>query len=815
MNKTLIIGGVAAGASCAARLRRLDEKREIIILERGKYISYANCGLPYHIGDVIPRRGSLILMTPEVMKARFRIDARTENEALSIDRGAKCVTVRNHKTGEEYRESYDTLVLATGSSPLRPPVPGIDSPKIRTLWTVPDAEEIRAEVRSGALNSALVIGGGFIGLETAENLCRAGLKVTLAEAADQVMAPLDYEMAQLLHENLRDNGVDLRLGDGVERFEDSGKGITAFLQSGAAVTADTALLAIGVRPNSGLAREAGLELNGRGGIITDDRFRTSDPHIYAIGDAAETRDFVFGSPAMIPLAGPANKQGRILANILAGIEDRYGGTQGSSIARVFDLTAASTGANEKTLVKRGLEKGKDYESVIIIQNSHASYYPGAKPLVLKLLFAPDSGRLFGAQTVGYDGADKRIDTIATALRLGAVARDLSDMELAYAPPFSSAKDPVNMAGFAAENVMAGLLRFAEPGVHEKHPSATLLDVREDAERAAFTVPGSIHVPLGSLRERLDELDRNREYVIFCGVGVRAWTAMRIMAQNGFENLRVYPGGVRFYRSYYHKPGKAPESAPAAPGAPEAPTAQSAPSVSLDCTGLQCPGPITEIFRAISGMKEGETLEVTASDPGFVKDIGPWCRSTGNTLLESGGRNGGYYAVIRRGTASGQENPPAEKKGKTIVVFDGDMDKVLAAFVIANGALAMGRPVTMFFTFWGLTALRRKESVPVKKDLMGKLFGFMLPRGAAKLGLSKMDMGGLGRAMMKRIMKDKNVDPLEEMMKKAMDGGAKIIACSMSMDVMGIKPEELIDGVETGGVGAYLGAAEEADTNLFI
>ncbi|MBQ9358411.1 MAG: FAD-dependent oxidoreductase, partial [Abditibacteriota bacterium] len=309
MNKTLIIGGVAAGASCAARLRRLDEKREIIILERGKYISYANCGLPYHIGDVIPRRGSLILMTPEVMKDRFRIDARTEHEALSVDRAAKTVTVKNLKTGEEYRESYDTLVLATGSSPLRPPVPGIDSPRIRTLWTVPDAEEIRSEVQSGAVGSALVIGGGFIGLETAENLCRAGLKVTLAEALDQVMAPLDYEMAQLLHENLRDNGVDLRLGDGVERFEDSGKGITAYLRSGGSVTADTALLAIGVRPNSGLAREAGLELNGRGGIITDECFRTSDPHIYAIGDVAETRDFVFGSPAMIPLAGPANKQG--------------------------------------------------------------------------------------------------------------------------------------------------------------------------------------------------------------------------------------------------------------------------------------------------------------------------------------------------------------------------------------------------------------------------------------------------------------------------------------------------------------------------
>ena len=815
--KTVIIGGVAGGASCAARLRRLDADREIVILERGPYISYANCGLPYHVGDVIKNRSALLLMTPERMWERFRIDVRVQNEVTKIDRVKKTVTVRKTETGETYEQPYDDLVIATGSSPLRPRIPGIDTPRIKTLWTVPDTDEIRAMVQSGTLRTAAVIGGGFIGLEMAENLHHAGLQVSLIETLNQVMAPVDFEMAQMLHENIRSHGVKLHLSDGVDSFKEQGEQVVVTLKSGTEVTADLVILSIGVRPNSALARDAGLKLNERGGIVVDEHMRTNDPSVYAVGDVIEVEDFVFKGRTMVPLAGPANKQGRIVADVLAGRDSSYQGTQGSSVAKVFDLTVASTGANEKTLKKRGMEKGADYESLIITQNSHAGYYPGAAPMTLKLLFAPDSGRIFGAQIVGREGVDKRIDTIGVTMRLGGTASDLKDLELAYAPPYSSAKDPVNMAGYVAENIRTGLVRIAPYDAPMTDPEATLLDVREEAEVMAYAVPNAINIPLGKLRERMNELDPKKRIIVFCGIGVRAYTATRILDQNGFKNTEVYPGGVRLYQANYPEP----EEGPIADVKKEVSVEQATITnkIRLDCCGMQCPGPIMEVFRSVKEMKDGELLEVSASDPGFAKDIASWCKRTGNTLVSNEERDGAYVAIIRRGT-----NAPAVQKavqadaapkGKTIIVFDGDVDKVLASFVIANGALAMGRPVTMFFTFWGLTALRKTEKVPVKKSLIEKMFGFMLPRGAGKLKLSKMNMGGMGTAMMQGIMKDKNIDSLETMMKKAMENGVKIIACSMSMDVMGIHPEELIDGVEIGGVGTYLGDAEESDVNLFI
>ena len=814
--KTLIIGGVAGGASCAARLRRLDGEREIVVLERGEYISYANCGLPYHVGDVIRNRSALLLMTPERMRERFNIDVRVKNEALAIDRENRTVTVKKVDTGEEYRETYDELVIATGSSPLRPRIPGIDNPRIKTLWTVPDTDEIRTLVQSQNVKTAAVIGGGFIGLEMAENLRHAGLKVALVEALDQVMAPVDFELAQLLHEDIRQNGVELHLSDGVAAFEKAGEQVAMKLNSGKTVRADLVILSIGVRPNSQLAKEAGLELNQRGGIVVDDHMRTSDRSIYAVGDVIEVEDFVFKGRTMVPLAGPANKQGRILANILAGREDRYTGTQGSSVAKVFDLTAASTGVNEKTLIKRGMEKGKDYESLTITQNAHAGYYPGAAPMTIKVLFVPETGRLLGAQIVGREGVDKRIDTLGVALRLGASVYGLKDLELAYAPPYSSAKDPVNMVGFVAENMKTDMERFAAYDEPDTNPNAVLLDVREEAETVACAIPNSVQIPLGQLRERLQELDRGKTYIVFCAVGVRAYNGARILMQHGFEDVKVYPGGVRFYQANH--PQMWEPTQPIEEKKEMKPMeAQNVNRVRLDCCGMQCPGPIMEVFKSLKDMRDGELLEDTASDPGFAKDIVSWCRRTGNTLVSNEQRNGEYVALIRRGAATVPSAQPEgnRPKGKTIIVFDGDMDKVLASFVIANGALAMGRPVTMFFTFWGLTALRRQEKIPVKKSLIERMFGWMLPRGAGKLKLSKMNMGGMGTTMMKGIMKDKNIDSLETMMRKAMENGVKIIACSMSMDVMGIRPEELIDGVEIGGVGTYLGDAEESDVNLFI
>lgn len=818
MGKTVIIGGVAGGASCAARLRRLDGEREIIILERGKYISYANCGLPYHVGGVIRNRSSLLLMTPELMHDRFNIDVRVENEVTAINRTEKNITVKNLATGEIYTESYDDLVIATGSSPLRPAIEGIHSDKIRTLWTVPDTDEIRSMVQGGKIKTATIIGGGFIGLEMAENLHHAGIQVNLVEAAEQVMAPLDFEMAQLLHEHLRQNGIKLYLADGVTAFEDNANGITVKLKSGKNISADMVILSIGVRPNSELARNAGLKLNARGGIIVDASMRTSDEHIYAVGDVVEVEDFVSKERTMVPLAGPANKQGRIAADVLAGRKATYTGTQGSSVAKVFDLTAASTGTNEKTLIKQGLQKHKDYETLIITQNSHAGYYPGATPLTMKLIFETDSGKILGAQIIGREGVDKRIDTIGVALRFGATTDDLKHLEFAYAPPYSSAKDPVNMAGFVAENIRTGLVSIAEVNETEEE-NVILLDVREEAETIAYSIPGAINIPLGRLRKNLSKLDRNKKVIVFCAVGVRAYNGARILAQNGFQNVKIYPGGVRFYAANHPTEedftvtvNNIKEENAAMT------TSANVKKITLDCCGMQCPEPIMEVFKSVSNMQNGEILEVTASDPGFSKDVVSWCRRTGNTLLSNEVRNGEYVAVIQRGTntpAKTLQQPSSVDKGKTIIVFDGDMDKVLASFVIANGALAMGRPVTMFFTFWGLTALRRENKVKVKKNFMEKMFGAMLPRGSKKLKLSKMNMGGMGTRMMKKIMKDKNIDCLEDMMKKAMENGVKIIACSMSMDVMGIHPEELIDGVEIGGVGTYLGDAEESDVNLFI
>ncbi|PKM39465.1 MAG: pyridine nucleotide-disulfide oxidoreductase [Firmicutes bacterium HGW-Firmicutes-9] len=821
MKKVVIIGGVAGGASCAARLRRLDETAQIVLLERGEYISYANCGLPYHVGDVIKARQSLLLQTPEAMKKKFEVDVRVKNEVVSIDREKKTVQVKRVDSGETYTESYDVLVVSTGSSPLRPPIPGIDSSRVQTLWTVPDTDRIRALVREQGVKSAAVIGGGFIGLEMAENLKHAGLTVSLIEALDQVMSPIDFEMAQLLHESLVQNGVELHLSDAVESFNDVVGGVDIKLKSGKVVNAELVILSIGVRPNGQLAKDAGLAVNPRGGILVNDHMITSDPSIYAVGDVIEVEDFISKQQTMIPLAGPANKQGRIAADNIAGLDAAYHGTQGSSIAKVFDLTVASTGENEKSLVKRGLVKGKDFEAIIITQNNHASYYPGAVPMTLKLLFTKDGKQILGAQIVGKDGVDKRIDAIGVATRLGATVNDLKELEFAYAPPYSSAKDPVNMLGFVAENVLGGLMKIAPWDIAETDKDVVLLDVREDAELLAFSLPNAVHIPLGQLRKRIGELDASKHVVVFCAIGVRAYNGARILNQHGFNNVSVYPGGARFYQSTHYKevnPMPYTKNEPVHDSG-QAETANiPVAAMRIDCSGMQCPGPIMKVFETMKEMKDGQVMEVAASDPGFARDIVAWTRRTGNTLLSNERHGNDYVALIKKGTGAvvTQQIPQSMAgDGKTIIVFSGDLDKVLASFIIANGAAAMGRPVTMFFTFWGLNVLRKASRMKVEKNFIESMFGGMMPRGAGKLKLSKMNMGGMGTAMMKMVMKKKNVDSLETLIQKAMKAGVKIVACTMSMDIMGIQEKELIEGVELGGVGAYLGDAEESNVNLFI
>jgi len=813
--KVVIIGGVAGGASAATRLRRLDEQAQITIIERGEYISYANCGLPYHIGNVIKQRSSLLLLTPEVMKQKYNIDVRIKQTVTSIDRKNKTITVKR-ADNSEYSLEYDKLVISTGSSPLMPPIPGIESSRIMTLWSVPDTDKIKAYVSDSQVKSVTVVGGGFIGLEMAENLKGIGLKVTVVEMLNQVMTPFDFEMAQLIHEELEQSGIRLILNNGVASFSDKGSGVQICLKDGEELYSDLVLLSIGVRPNSDLGKASGLSLNAKGGLVTDEHMKTEDDDIYAVGDVIEVEDFIDKTRTMIPLAGPANKQGRIAADNIAGIDSVYHGTQGTSIVRVFGLTAANTGYNEKYMLRKGFVKGKDYETLIITQNSHAGYYPGALPLTLKLIFSKDGSKIYGAQIIGRDGVDKRIDTIATAMRLNASVFDLKNLEFAYAPPFSSAKDPVNMAGFVAENIIKDLVEFSEWDVIEKNQDILILDIREDAERMAFSLPNTLNIPLGQLRDRLDEIDKDKHILIFCTIGVRSYNALRLLKEKGFSKVTVYPAGTRFYISTHYKEFHMEDhtsyfvSDSGRQGDDKAVA-----SISLDCSGLQCPGPIMKVFETLKTMAPGQTLEVTASDPGFSRDISAWCRRTGNTLVSNNKVGTSYVAVVRKGGGSVPVPEQVGNDGKTIIVFDGDLDKVIASFIIANGAAAMGRRVTMFFTFWGLNVLRKTQKQNVKKSFIEKMFGAMMPRGISKLKLSKMNMGGMGTAMMKKIMNDKNVDSLEELVRKAMKAGVKIVACTMSMDVMGIKEEELIEGVELGGVGAYLADAEESNVNLFI
>ncbi len=830
--KTLIIGGVAGGATAAARLRRRDEHMEILILDKGEYISYANCGLPYHIGNVIEDRGALLLQSPQTMKAKLNIDVRLRSEVTEILPEEKAVRVKNAETGETYTESYDNLIIATGSSPVTPPIPGIEADNIFTLWTIPQMDEIKKYIKEQNPRNAIVVGGGFIGLETAENLSELGLNVTVVEMQRQVMAPLDHEMANLVHENMLMNNVNLLLGTGVSEFSHGAHGTTVVLSDGRSLPADMVIMSAGIRPNSAFAKSSGIELNARGGIIVDNQFRTSLENIYAIGDVIETDHFITGERTMIPLAGPANRQARILADIITGKDSSYTGSMGTSVAKIYDYTVAATGLNEKQLQAAGKVKGKDYEVAIINQKSHAGYYPGATNMTLKMIFSPE-GKIFGGQIVGQEGVDKRIDTLAATIRNGGDIYMLQELELAYAPPFSSAKDPVNMLGFVAENILTGMVKFIdtqELDAELASPAAggiTVLDVTEEMERMVFSIPGSVHIPQGQLRGRIDELDRSRHIIVYCTIGVRSYNAARVLMQNGFKNVSVLAGGTGFYKSMHYEErlgvcftdisGQTSDTSEAGEDTEETEREFRV----LNCCGMQCPGPIMSVNEQLNQMADGEILKVRATDMGFAADVEAWCRRTGNTLVKKERVGNENIVYIRKGSGELAKSTGSvakhsdDSQGKTIIVFSGDLDKVLASFIIANGSAAMGRPVTMFFTFWGLNALRKANSPAVKKTFIEKMFGMMMPKGTGKLKLSNMNMGGMGSAMMKKVMKDKNVDSLDQLMKTAMANGVRLVACTMSMDVMGIKEEELIDGVELAGVASYLGDAEESNVNLFV
>lgn len=542
--KVIIVGGVAGGASAAARLRRLDETAEIVMLERSGYISYANCGLPYYVGGEITDREALTLQTPESFFERFHVDVRVNSEATAIDLAGKQVTVRNLADGTTYTESYDKLILSPGARPVRPPLPGIDNARIFTMRTVEDTLALRGFIDEHHPKRAVVVGGGFIGLEMTENLMQAGLAVDLVERLDQVMAPLDYDMACTLHGYLRKKGVGLHLSTAVAGFEEAPGGIRTLLEGGSALDSDLVLLAIGVSPDTRLAADAGLELGARGSIKVTDRMQTSDPDVYAVGDAVQVSSILTQQPTLLPLAGPANKQGRIAADNICGRESHFAGVQGTAVLKLFDMTAAATGLNEKAAKAAGLA----YDRTITFSANHASYYPGATNMTVKVLFDPETGRLLGAQIVGFDGVDKRIDVLATAIRAGMTGLDLTELELAYAPPYGSAKDPVNMAGFVIENVLTRTVRqfhWDEVDTLPRDGSVTLLDTRTDEEVAHGRIEGTVHIPLDSLRDRVGELDPKKPVYINCHSGLRSYIACRILSQHGFTCYNL-SGGWRFY-----------------------------------------------------------------------------------------------------------------------------------------------------------------------------------------------------------------------------------------------------------------------------
>ena len=815
--KIVIIGGVAGGATAIARLRRLDEDAEIILLERGEYVSFANCGLPYYIGGVIPQRDALFVSTPEAIMAKYNVDIRVLSEATAIDRASKSVRVKDLKSAEEYEIPYDELLLSTGSSPIKPPVEGFDGKNVFTLWNIPDTDRVYSYIAEHKPKTATVIGGGFIGLEMAENLAHRGIEVTVIEKANQVMAPMDYDMAQIVHQHLRDKGIRLILENGVSKIEHHENSSTVVLEDNKLVQADLVILSIGIRANSELAKAAGLELNARGGVIVDENLRTSDPNIFAVGDIIEVEDFVLGHKTMVPLAGPANKQGRIAADNILGAKQKFRGTQGTSIAKIFDLTVAATGLNEKTLNREGKEYKKDYRITTIHSNSHAGYYPDAATMTIKLIFAMD-GKVLGAQIIGYDGVDKRIDVIATAIRLGASVYDLTELELAYAPPYSSAKDPVNMAGYTAVNQLEGLVEVVRVEEMKALTDCTVIDVRETVERELGFIPNSLSMPLGEIRSRLSELDKSREYITSCAVGLRGYIASRILKQHGFR-VKNLMGGYRTYSDQNPDPNRAnPFAAQRLEDSGMVTKDDEVSPIDLDVCGLCCPGPIVEVSKALSRLENGEVLRVVSTDPGFYADIESWAKNTGNELLERSSQKGRFYATIKKKTDSIADSPcktASGSKEKTMIVFSGDLDKAIASFIIANGAAAMGNQVNMFFTFWGLNILRKDQPIRAPKDLVSKMFGMMMPRGSRRLGLSKMNMLGIGPKMIRMVMKNQNVYSLEELIKQAVDVGVKITACQMSMDVMGIAEEELMDGVQIGGVATMLADNDKSNMNLFI
>ncbi len=668
MTRVIIIGGVAGGASTAARLRRLKEDFEIIMLDKGPYVSFANCGLPYYVGNVIKEENSLKLVSPRKFHNWFNIDVRVNNEALSIDRAKKQLHVRDLIENEDYILDYDYLLIATGSKPIIPPFKGLQEVPYHTIWTIPDATKLKKFVEKNKIRKAVIIGGGFIGLEMAENLVKKGVKVKIVEMLDQVMPPIDKEMAQFIHQELILNGVCLVLEDPVESFGKSDKNIAIVkTKNGREIETDLVVMAVGVKPENKLAKESGLELNSRGYIIVNNFMMTSDPHIYAVGDAIQTFQYQTKEPISIALAGPANKQGRIAADNIADRKVEYKGILGASVVKVFDATVAAVGFTEKQLKKKPIK----YEKVFVHPNNHAGYYPGATPITLKLLFEVPSGKILGAQAIGGSGSEKRIDVISTVIKFGGSVFDLEELELTYAPPYSSAKDPVNMAGFVASNFLRGDLPLKQwHDISEFiKDNGVIIDVRTKREHEARRIEGSVNIPIHELRNRLNELSKEKPIIIYCEVGYRSYLAIRILLQSGFNEIYELTGGYKLYEAAIAKI----EDIVAACGSSESiieayikeKSIVSDEFVVVDCSGLACPGPLNAMIKSLVDLPVDKKLKVYATDPGFKSSIEAYSElNEAVKLLHLGKEEGKLVATLEKTQPMIELITPVKKKTRS-------------------------------------------------------------------------------------------------------------------------------------------------------
>ena len=810
MKKVLIVGGVAGGASTAARLRRLDENLEIIMFERGEYVSFANCGLPYHIGGVIQNRGSLLIQTPESLKARFNLDVRVNSEVVGVNGKDKKVKVKT-KNGEEYEENFDFLVLAPGAKSILPVVKGIENKKVFTLRNINDMDKIKAEIKNYNVKKATVVGGGYVGIETAENLKHLGIDTTLIEAVPHILASFDSEISNILEYELINNGINLLTSEKVIEFQEDKDEVIIKLESGKSVAADMVILSIGVNPDTKFLQNSGINLGERGHILVNEKLETNIDGIYALGDSIIVKNYITNQDVAIPLAGPANRQGRIVAGNIVGRNEKYKGSLGTAIIKIFELTGASTGLNERSLKQLNIP----YEKVYLHPNNHATYYPGATAISIKALYNKENRQILGAQAVGISGVDKFIDVIAISIKFKATIDDLTELELAYAPPFLSAKSPANMLGFIGQNIEDNLLEqvFMKDLENYNEKETIILDVREKLELISGKLNDSINIPLSELRKRYTELPKDKEIWTYCAVGLRGYIASRFLTQKGYK-VKNLAGGIKIEEKELIKTQEETFS-----NKENSDYNVDKEDEYLDLSGLSCPGPLVKIKEKIDKLQGSEKLKVKVSDPGFYNDIQAWSKVTKNSLLSLDKKDGLTYATLQKGQASKvvvkeQENVIIEDNSNmTMVVFSGDLDKAIAAFIIANGALTMGKKVTMFFTFWGLSILKKKNLA--KKSFIEKMFAMMLPKNSQDLPVSKMNFFGIGAKMIRSVMKKKNIMSLEELMKKAKDLGVNITACTMSMDVMGISKEELIDGINYGGVGQYLGETEKSNNNLFI